>query len=151
MAISRLTAPSKWIELASSSPTSGTVVSFTSIPEYRDYKFVVSNMDTAASGSYLYNINFNNDTGANYGYVFNNTSISSAGGDTKIKLSAVRFDNYFDVLILGANQISKEIYINHYGFSIGTAMWDSQSTINRIDLTAPTTISSGTVKVYGRN
>lgn len=154
MAISKLISQGKWVSLASSSPSSGTVVSFTSIPtSYRDLKLVVYNLDVATSGggSYTFDVTFNNDTAANYSYVY----VSDYGGaamDTKFPLgSGNRLNNCFDFIINDANQLSKRIIINHYGFRQQEGAYQNENPIDRIDITTNTAISNATIKIFGRN
>jgi len=155
MAISKLISQGKWVSLASSSPGSGTVVSFTSIPtSYRDLKLVVYNLNVATSGpggTYTFDVTFNNDTAANYSYV----SVSDVAGgamQTKFQLgSSSRLNNCFDFIINDANQLSKRIIINQYGFRQLEGAYQNENPIDRIDITTNTAISSATIKIFGRN
>jgi hypothetical protein len=145
MAISQLNVVQKWTELATSSPTSGTSVSFTSIPEYKDYRFEIFGLTNNNGEEYRFR--FNNDTGSNYAYFISLGANSE--GTTNIqfpKKSGI-------VTILDANGISKTV--TGWNPTVGQifALWNNQTAINRIDIfTASTgTFTAGTIKLYGRN
>lgn len=161
MAISRLGTSGNWVELATSSPTSGSTVTFSSLPEYRYYKISYFDMDTSSTSS-VFNLRLNNDSGSNYAYIsIMDTDVSSDGVTTAIRLglgsggSAINHSGV--ILIEDANQPIKEIDFWHAGSNgdanNGKGFWNNTAKIDRVDflLTGGPTFSSGTVKIYGRN
>lgn len=66
MAITNLGGSNKWVELATSSPTSGSTVTFSSLASYRDYR--IEWFDLTNVGGQPFAIRFNNDSGTNYAY-----------------------------------------------------------------------------------
>jgi hypothetical protein len=151
-----------WVELDTSSPTSGSSVSFTSLAEYRNYKLYYFDVD-ASSSVVGFTVTFNGDTTSNYAYISTiDAAQNSNGVDSSIKLGAgggAQATNHSGTLtVLGANQVTKDITFwhaaaNSQDSNSGRASWNSSSLINRIDLvlTGSVTFSSGTVKVYGSN
>lgn len=153
MSISILKGSSQWVELATASSTSGSTVSFTSLPRYSNYLVQGFNIDCTTEGP---SMRFNNDTGSNYGWIRNDSDT----GPTANKIATViAIDNgVFQALIMGADQVVKEIEIWSGSLSGATkfadtikALWNDSSVINRIDFVTPGTYSTGTFKVYGRN
>lgn len=159
MAISTLKGQNKWVELASSSPTSGTSVSFSSLTEYANYKIVYFNVNLNGSDAFIFRIN--NDSGNNYAYLRNGDGgdISSDGVNDSIALGGGASGVSGVITINDANQVVKEINWSHAvgapaADSLnGAAIWNSPDVINRFDLsiTLGQSFTSGTVKVYGRN
>lgn len=162
MAISNLGTKSKWVELGTSSPTSGSSVSFASLAEYASYKISYFNVDTSSS-SVGFTLRINNDTGSNYAYVsLVDGGVGSSGVDTSIFLgggASANANNHSGVVTIeDANELIKNIKFWHSGDSSavdannGRAFWNSESAINRIDLILTSAnFTSGTIKVYGRN
>lgn len=148
MGSTQIPAITPWLELASSSPTSGLSVSFTSIPEYRNLRIEFLALATTAS-TQPYRIRFNNDSGSSYSYNSGTNAGVSSGNATEIQTNG----RFTQITIEDANGVSKRIT----GASLTNllvAVWNSQSVINRIDiLTVDGTVSyvSGTIKIYGRN
>lgn len=159
MAISTLAGSNKWVQLATSSPTSGQTVSFTGLAEYTNYKIVYFDIDL--SGSDQLNLRINNDSGSNYAYLRNGDGgdIESLGVATKIKLGTGSTNFSGIITINDANQIVKEINWSHAAAASaqdslkGNAIWNSQDVINRFDFSIENaqTFSSGTFTVYGRD
>lgn len=161
MAINTLASTQKWVELASSSPTSGSTVTFSSLTEYRDYKISYFNCN-ASSGAGL-QLQFNNDTGNSYAFIANKDSgiVSSDGLNNAIILGNLSDGGSANagtgvITISDANQLIKTVNFFHCGnedANTGQGYWNSQSVINRIDLTIASgnTWTGGTIKVYGRN
>lgn len=157
MAISTLQGQNKWVELASSSPTSGSTVTFSSLTQYKNYKISYFNVDTS-SASVIFTLRFNNDSGSNYAFVnnANQGGVSGSGVQTFIELNrSSQNDNTGEIFIQDANELIKDITFWHSSSTAvneGYAYWNSQSVIDRIDLILTNaTFSSGTIKVYGRN
>jgi hypothetical protein len=151
-----------WVELGTSSPTSGSSVSFTSLAEYRNYKLYYFDVDVSSSVA-NFTVTFNGDTASNYAYISTtDTQQSSNGVASSIQVGSgagAQATNHSGTLIAsGANQVTKDIAYWHASSSgadsnSGRASWNSASVINRIDLilTGSVTFTSGTVKVYGSN
>jgi hypothetical protein len=154
MAISKLGVSDKWVELASSSPTSGSTVTFSSLPEYRDYKLIV--FDADLSGSANFQCRFNNDSGNNYAYALDaGSSVVSGSPASSIVFGDASANNFIELNILGANEPVKEInswYASAFNDGIAKGFWNDSAIINRIDVVLSTgTFSSASLKVYGRN
>ena len=148
MGSTQIPAITPWLELASSSPTSGLTVSFTSIPEYRNLRIEFLALATT-SPTQPYRIRFNNDSGSSYSYNSGANSGTSSSNATEIQ-SPGRFTQ---ITIEDANGISKKI-TGASSANLLVAVWNSQSVINRIDILTidgSTTYVSGTIKIYGRN
>lgn len=161
MTISSLTGLSnKWIEIASSSPTSGTTVSFTSVPEYKDLYVLAYGVNNGGTATAL-TIRLNNDTGNNYSrnvlsfsssitqMVVTNSPNSSSLYGTPVSSSPTAFS----MLIEGSNSPLKKITgvpYDGYGFETNGA-WHSADVINRVDVISSATFSAGTIKLFGRN
>ena len=154
MAISVLKGNVKWVELATATATSGSTVSFTSIPEYSNYLVQGFDIDGSDVGP---NVRFNNDSGSNYSWIRNSDEIGLV--TTSIQVALLRLDGSFQLEILGANNPVKQIEI-WSGSYVGSnklaavikGIWSSTDTINRIDFVLATgTYSSGSFKLYGRN
>lgn len=161
MAISTLAGGDKWTEIASSSPTSGSTVSFTSIPEYKDLAVLAYNINNGGTATAL-TIRFNNDSGNNY-----SRNIlwwrNITGGGMEVTGSPITTSIYatrettqptgFQLLIENANSPLKTIRGIPYdlnGFETNGS-WHSSDAINRIDVISSATYSAGTIKLYGRN
>lgn len=164
MAISNLGGRGRWSELGTSSPTSGTVVTFSSLPQHSEYKIAYFDIDTSST-SVRFDLTINNDTGSNYAFaslIDGSGSTWSSGVDTKIILGEgngfVNNNHSGVVTINDANELIKQITYWHAlgtnGVDVnnGQGFWNSQSVINRFDITLATgSFNSGTFKVYGRN
>jgi hypothetical protein len=148
MGSTQIPAITPWLELATSSPTSGLSVSFTSIPEYRNLRIEFLALATTSSTS-PYRIRFNNDSGSSYSYNSGaNSGVNSANG-TEIQTNG----RFTQITIEDANGVSKRITGASSTNSL-VAVWNSQSVIDRIDvltIDGSTTYVSGTIKIYGRN
>lgn len=158
MAINSLNSKQKWVELASANPTSGTTVTFSSLPQYKTYKIAYFNLDLSTGD--IIQLTINNDTGNNYAYArqIDSGDTSSAGVSTSILLGTVATDGTGIITIDDANDLIKDISWFHavtfpsLDSVISKGFWNSQNVINRFDISTSTaTFSSGTIKVYGRN
>ena len=161
MTISSLVGSSnKWIEIASSSPTSGTTVSFTSVPEYKDLYVLAYGINNAGTTAQL-TVRLNNDTGNNYSrnvlFFYSNTSrmeiANSSNSSSLYGTREVQAPAGFSMLIEGSNSPLKKITgvpYDGYGFETNGA-WHSADVINRIDVISTATFSAGTIKLFGRN
>lgn len=161
MTISNLKATQKWAELATSSPTSGSSVTFSSLTEYSNYKVSYFNANSSAGATLT--LTLNNDTTSSYSWIAHKDSgtVSSDGLDTSIRLGDLGSGGSATagsgvITILDANQLIKNISYFHSGnedANNGQGYWNDQSVINRIDFTLSggATFTGGTIKVYGRN
>jgi hypothetical protein len=149
MGSTTIPAVTPWLELGTASPTTGSVVTFTSIPEYNNYRMQWFGINQSGPGS-NYGIRFNGDSGTNYA--------TAASGFINNPDTSIIIDNNTGELqmdIKEANEITKRID----GFSGETntgsfkALWNNQSKITEISVTLLTsgTFSSGTIKIFGKN
>lgn len=148
---------SKWAEIATASPTTGTTVTFSSIPEYKDLKLELIKVTTVATTQWRWRIN--NDTGVNYAqsYLIRGTQ-ADYGGSANQSFFALNNPNQNtdmvsgEILIENANQVSKTITgwrQDLYNFG---SFWFSQSIVNQLDIIiTSSSFSGGTIKLYGRN
>lgn len=145
MAISKLGGAGKWVELATSSPTSGSTVTFSSLPSYKDYR--IEWFGLTNSGGQPFAVRFNNDNGTNYAYWRSDQSDSAASAQIYGTSEQMQVD------VLDADSISKTI--QGWGGTEGEikGFWNNQTAINRIDIIAASgaTYTAGTIKIYGRN
>jgi hypothetical protein len=159
-----------WVQLATSSPTSGSAVSFTSLSAYKQYRIIIGNLNVAA-GSPALSMTLNN-TASNYStaagsynsggsfyanYGLNNTSSISINSGT-FNQSYYGFTS--EILIDFSNQSTpKSIRYSMASSVIATnsyvdawAIWDNTATVNRIDFSlTSSTFTSGTITVFGSN
>lgn len=157
------TTASTWTQLATSSPTSGSTVSFTSISAYSNLLVSWEDLVGNAAGTGIF-IRFNNDSGSNYSWIYTTSSgsVTASSNSTYISLAtlwqgAALSSGY--MLINGANDIYKTITYSSQGdlasYMIarsGDAQWFNSATINRIDcILDSATFTSGTIKLYGKN
>lgn len=97
MSISKLSKPGRWTEIASSTPSSGSTVTFSSIPAYDRLR--LTSKDLRITAGVLW-IRLNGDTGSNY------VTFADDGGWTSSYVTT-RF-------VLGeASQYSSDIYIDY--------------------------------------
>ena len=107
MGSTQIPASTPWLELATSTPTTGSTVSFTSLSEYNDYRvewFALTT--TAGGGATNFAIRFNGDSGTNYAYALRFGTNSLA--DSAIQISGPCAQTQLD--INGANGASKKIF-----------------------------------------
>lgn len=152
MAISRIGGSTNWVELGTSSPTTGASVSFTSLAEYKNYKLYF--FDIAASTTYNLQLRINNDTGNNYSSTNNANSTPSFIRLNGPAGSTQKMDG--EIFINDANQISKKITFWSRGdnntANNHNALWTGQAVINRVDLLLDAgNFTQGTIKIFGRN
>lgn len=144
MSISRLSgAAENWVEIGSSSPTSGSTVTFSSIPGYSKLRVIAFNVIPSTNAQIQ--MTFNNDTGGNY---LNKTDI----GVTNLNFGSST-GQAFDVEILFNSQITYKRIVGHsYLTGAYEGLWANTDQITEIDLTLNAgTYSSGTFKLYGTN
>lgn len=145
MAISKLGGAGKWVELATSSPTSGSTVTFSSLPSYKDYRIEWFGLTNSIGQPFA--VRFNNDSGSNYAYWRTDQNDSAATAQIYGSGSQIQ------ITILDADSVSKTI--QGFGGSDGEiyGFWNNQTAIDRIDIIAASsaTYTAGTIKIYGRN
>lgn len=161
MTISSLRGSSnKWIEIASSSPTSGTTVSFTSVPEYKDLYVLAYGINNSGTATQL-TVRLNNDTGNNYSrsvlFYFSGTSqmqiTNSSNSSSLYGTKEAWSPAAFSMLIEGSNSPLKKITgvpYDGYGFETNGA-WHSTDIITRVDVISTAAFTAGTIKLFGRN
>jgi hypothetical protein len=149
MGSTQIPADSPWAELATASPTSGLTVSFTSLPEYANYRIEWFGLTWSATSADL-GVRFNSDSGSNYAQISQGTYTQSA---TYISIGA---PGQLQLTVNGANEVSKKIE----GFSgfentrVINAAWVNQSKITSIDVVivgTATGFTGGTIKIFGKN
>lgn len=160
MAISKLGGSNKWVQIATSSPTSGSTVSFTSISEYNELCVIYKQLKSTGAGQTL-SFRLNNDsTSGNYariGIASNGEPAPAAsedgcflgGLDGTLPVSGI-------IKIKTPTQLVKEIEYSHIS-SIGALIYNSNglyfpdTAIDRIDFYTAGAFASGKITVYGRN
>lgn len=148
MGATQIPADSPWVELGTASPTTGSTVSFTSIPEYKNYR--IEWFGLTQSGSSNYAIRFNGDSSSNYATFAPSVYFSSG-----TYIGAFHSADQIQMDIEQANEVSKRIF----GFSGNTnqgifqGMWNNQSKINQISVAfvGTSTFTGGTIKIFGRS
>ena len=147
MGISSIGAFDKWVELATSTPTSGSTVTFSSLASYRDYRIQWFGLTNTAPAGQPFAVRFNNDSGTNYAYWRSDQNDSASTSSIFGNTSQIQID------ILDADSVSKTI--QGFGGSEGEikAFWNDSTAINRIDVICQggSTYNAGTIKIYGRN
>lgn len=159
-----------WVQLATSSPTSGATVSFTSLASYKQYRVVMSGIDVAA-GSPTLSMTLNN-TAANYSsaVTFWNSSAGRLQNDgyqassgllisPPSNQNAALFGFRAEILIDYANQSTPKSIRYSVGqgsansYANAWAIWNDTATVNRIDFTLSSSsfIASSTFTVFGSN
>lgn len=158
-----------WVQLATSSPTSGATVSFTSLSSYKQYRVILSGIN-AAAGTPNLNMTLNN-TASNYSSAvsFYNTAQSRFQNDgsnstTSLLINPPSTQNNgltfsAEILIDYANQSTPKSI--RYSLGQGTsnsyanawAIWNNTATVDRIDFTLSSSsfIASSTFTVFGSN
>lgn len=159
MGASIIPAPSvagrNWVEIASSTPTGVSTVSFTSLASYNYYR--VTYYGDLSTNSWLYMRlnnsatnyastiisgygNWNSVTGTVSSFTFGGTNIGIA------QSLMITLDN-----TSGLTTATGTVY-SGVGMNSFEGAWFTKEQINRIDLTTITgNFSSGTIKVYGSN
>jgi hypothetical protein len=150
MGSTQIPADSPWLELATASPTSGLTVSFTSLPEYKNYRIQWFGLTRNASSSNT-GVRFNSDSGSNYAQ--ESDGIYSEA-ETYISLGSQPQSLQMD--IQGANEITKTIkgFTGFSNVADFNALWNNQSKITSIDIVLVGTavgFTGGTIKIFGKN
>ena len=158
-----------WVQLATSSPTSGATVSFTSLSSYKQYRVVMSGVDVNTGGPNM-TMTLNN-TASNYSsaitYWNNNQSrIQNDGYNSTTSVlinppsnqNTALFTFAAEILIDYANQSTpKSIRYslgqgNTNSYPNAWAIWNNTATVNRIDFTlSSNSFAAGTFTVFGSN
>lgn len=152
MAISRLSSPvENWVEIGTSSPTSGSVVTFSSLANYRKFRLVGFDVNLSTSASLK--ITFNNDTGNNYAYSY--VRLASANVTDSLTFAANTVHSFDFEIDFNSQSTWKRVIgwaANTSSVSDYWGLWKDTASITEIDLTTSTgTYSSGTIKLYGTN
>lgn len=158
MGISQVPAPAigrNWVEIATSTPTGVSTVSFTSLASYNYYR-VTYNGDLVSNGYLSMRLNNSatnyastiiNGTGS-WNSVYGITS-SFAFGSTGVGLQQslmVTLDNTSG-LTTASGTVFSGVGINSF-----EGAWFTKAQIDRIDLISSTpNFSTGTIKIYGSN
>jgi hypothetical protein len=160
-----------WVQLATSSPTSGATVSFTSLSSYKQYRVVMSNVGVN-TGNPTLSMTLNN-TASNYSYALpfynqasslyqnvgiNNSSSININAGTTFNTSYYGFTS--EIVIDFSNQSTpKSIRYSMASSTIATnsyvdawAIWNNTATVDRIDFSlSSNSFASGTITVFGSN
>jgi hypothetical protein len=156
-----------WTQIGTTqTPTSGSVVTFSSIPEYKKIRIICLAVRLTSSGTLA--ITLNNDATAKYAN-FRVEDSGSGGTGNFATLSMVRAfsdagANYTNDLIVNYANVAMPKLVTGKGASVisgfaGTVSdlqvtYNSTATINRIDFTAENTFlgaNTGTIALYGAN
>jgi hypothetical protein len=154
-----------WLQIGTTqTPTSGSSVSFTSIPAVKKIRIVVDGViQTASSAMYL---TFNNDTSSiySYGYVGGTSTIAFSilrQANVRVGRAASSVAMFGDLTVDYANQLCPKLITgasdsrgaNGDGLAAITGNYNSTATINRIDLVSNSSTFSaantGTFAIYG--
>ena len=150
-----------WVQLGTSSPTSGSTVSFTSLTAYSFYRVVVwnANFNTSAQPT----MRFNNDSGNNYSHVYTvttggtYTSVGNAASSGIVfNVSGNTTSFMTDVLIDNTSNLTSTSSWSNWASGnpspSGDGFWNGNAQINRIDIfVSAASFTSGTITVYGSN
>lgn len=162
--------------LISTTTLSGTSTSLTSL-DFSDYLYLEATIYSATAASNLgdFYIRFNNDTGGNYRWLasrMDNNGNKSHGGDQSgsgfyINMTGVAGYSssynwaHFELRNINISSSKKLFRMNSGGLltSSGagpivldtTGWWDNSNAITRIDINCSTSITGGSIKLYGVN
>lgn len=169
MAISGLASKSRWVQLASSSPTSGSAVSFTSLASFNRFRVILKDINITAAGDLSMTLNNNASNYSQAVNYFNDSQFKTYTGGGR-SLSSISVDPGWtannpsypfsgEIIVNYANEsTAKTIRYSGAGTSATSAyvdafgLWDNTSVVDRIDLSLDTgTFSSGSIVVYGSN
>lgn len=154
MSISRFSSSRKWVELATSSPTTGTTVTLSSLAEYDKYRIVCLGLSAAAPVTWR----INNDSGNNYYLATNETSWINNRTSTTNSFNITNTNLTCDIIVDSANDaVFKSITgwaaqpgNNSSAWEVA-AIWSNTATIDRFDFITAGTFSSGSITIYGAN
>lgn len=153
-----------WVQLGTSTPTTGSTVSFTSLATYNFYRVVTERVVTSGNESFL--IRLNNDTSSKYATTqFYSGTLSSGVPALSGSPTTALNCGYFSVQPIFSNIVidNTSTLTTATGFCTSTGnvytnldgMWSGNAQINRIDvLIGAATFSgsnTGTITVYGSN
>jgi hypothetical protein len=164
MALATIPSGEVWVQIGTTqTPTSGSSVSFTSIPAVKKLRLVVQNIALTTTGSL--DITINNDTSSiyNQSYLnYNGTATVTAALNT-VAIDTTRAGgasaHIQDFIIDYANQACPKLITgfgsnngsnpNHYGI---VANYNSTAVVNRVDFVTANTFNAtntGTIAIYG--
>ena len=148
-------APNQYQLVGTSSPTSGTTVSFTSLSGYKSYLLTFEHMAFAAATNTRVRFNSDSTNGKYVGIAVGTTSIER-GDDAAILVftSQAAAGNSAFLTIENALQTAPKYIDGATTQNDGNAllikgMYFSTSAITSIDIVAGNTFSSGTINLYG--
>lgn len=151
-----------WVQIGTTqTPTTGSSVSFTSIPAVKKLRLVIQNITTTANGSI--DITLNNDASAlyNYSYFYNTTTpqVRAITADTKIRTaqSAGSTGHVADYIIDYSSQSMPKVVTGWGGNNLQAVIqnvgnYNSTSIVNRLDVVTTNTFAAGntgTIAIYG--
>jgi hypothetical protein len=156
----------KWVQIATSSPITGTQVSFTSISGYKKLYVLIEQLTNATGGNYT--VTINNDTGAKYYNRYLQTSSNTPNFSATGSTSAAR-NNILAGLVGAAGATSSHIIIDNadsatikeitgsfYQVSANTdlvylsgTVYKGTATISSIQVNGAGNFTAGTVTLYG--
>jgi len=165
MAFTAIPSGDVWVQIGSTqTPTSGSAVTFSSIPAVKKLRLIISNVTLTASGAL--DLTLNNDTSAlyNISYLWNNGTTTLPVvivADTKVRTGrgSGTSSHVSDFIIDYTNQASPKL-ISGFGGNNGTNnsmvlsnnTYNSTAIITRLDITTATTFAAGntgTIALYG--
>lgn len=154
MSISRFSSSRKWVELATSSPTTGTTVTLSSLAEYDKYRIVCLGLSASAAVTWR----INNDSGNNYYLATNETSWINNRNSTTNSFNITNTNLTCDIIVDSANDaVFKSITgwaaqpgNNTSAWEVA-AIWSNTATIDRFDFITSGAFSSGSITIYGAN
>lgn len=148
-----------WVEIATSAPTSGSAVTFSSIPSYAYLRVVGVNL--VSPGAAPLNITLNGSTS---GYENRNVTLAATAvktetyGDSKfaiITLGNATTPFHFDITINDTNKpMPKSIDNTSWASAtdIIRGIWNGTATVTSLSISLNgTTYSSGNIYLYGSN
>lgn len=162
MAFTAIPSGDVWVQIGSTqTPTSGTTVSFTSIPAVKKLRLVIQNITLTANGNL--DMTFNNDATAlyNWSYFWSATTPTPVAitADTKIRTGrgAGGSGHVADYIIDYSNQSMPKMLTGWGGNNLnaliqGVGNYNSTAIVNRLDVTTASTFAAGntgTIAIYG--
>jgi len=156
----------KWVQIATSSPTTGTQVSFTSIVGYKKLYLLCEQLTNASSGNYT--VTINSDTGANYYNRYLQTSSNTPNFSATGSTSAAR-NNILAGYVTASGATSSHIIIDNadsstikqisgsfYQISANSdlvylpgTIYKGSATVSSIQINGVGNFTAGTITLYG--
>ena len=157
----------KWVQIATSSPTTGAQVSFTSIAGYKKLYLLCEQLTNATSGSYT--VTINNDTAANYYNRYLQTSSNTPNFSATGSTSAAR-NNIIAGYVAAAGATSSHIIIDNADSStikeitgsfsqssnansdlvyLSGTIYKGSATVSSVQINGAGNFTAGTITLYG--